>query len=440
MFIFPFFGSYETGLSGEIFGLCVCVKYFLVKGCFFLFSFVSLFIYFKPRKIYSNLQVNFGDRIREILQFQLEDYLNFLLIGAGITNLTLGLTAALRSHSVVIIDRRDHVGGNCFDYFDENSIDIHAYGTHIFHTDNAEVWRFISQFTQWYPYQHEVKALVDGQLVPVPFNFNSIGQLFSKQMAERMITALLSEFEFNKKVPILKLRESKNPDLQYLAAYVYEKIFLHYTEKQWDVRPEDLDPLVTGRVPVFVGRDNRYFQAKYQGIPLEGYTRMFEKMIDHPNIEVRLNTEFDKSMLDEYDHCFFSGAIDEFFGYKFGQLPYRSLRFAFLTFNRPYFQSNSVVNYPNNYDFTRIGEYKYFLDTQSKNTVVSYEYPEAFVLGKNERYYPIINEKNKRLYERYLEEAKNYKNVTFLGRLGDYKYYDMDQAVARALELAKTFC
>jgi UDP-galactopyranose mutase len=370
----------------------------------------------------------------------LEDYLNFLLIGAGITNLTLGLTAALRSHSVVIIDRRDHVGGNCFDYFDENSIDIHAYGTHILHTDDAEVWRFLSQFTQWYPYQHEVKALVDGHLVPVPFNFNSIEQLFPKQMAERMITALLSEFEFNKKVPILKLRESKNPDLQFLAEYVYEKIFLHYTEKQWDVRPEDLDPLVTGRVPVFVGRDNRYFQAKYQGIPLEGYTRMFEKMVDHPNIEVRLNTEFDKSMLEEYDHCFFSGAIDEFFDYKFGQLPYRSLRFDFLTFDRPYFQSNSVVNYPNNYDFTRIGEYKYFLDTQSQNTVVSYEYPEAFVLGKNERYYPIINEENKRLYKKYLEEAKNNKKVTFLGRLGDYKYCDMDQAVARALELAKTFC
>ena len=262
----------------------------------------------------------------------------------------------------------------------------------------------------------------------------SLGGDTVSEKAERMIAALLSEFEFNKKVPILKLRESKNPDLQFLAEYVYEKIFLHYTEKQWDVRPEDLDPLVTGRVPVFVGRDNRYFQAKYQGIPLEGYTRMFEKMVDHPNIEVRLNTEFDKSMLDEYDHCFFSGAIDEFFDYKFGQLPYRSLRFDFLTFNRPYFQSNSVVNYPNNYDFTRIGEYKYFLDTQSQNTVVSYEYPEAFVLGKNERYYPIINEENKRLYEKYLEEAKHNEKVTFLGRLGDYKYYDMDQAVARALE------
>ncbi len=227
--------------------------------------------------------------------------MKILLVGAGITNLSLGKCLAEGGQRVAIIDRKGHIGGNCFDYFDQNSIDIHAYGTHIFHTDDTEVCRFLSQFTQWYPYQHEVKALVDGQLVPVPFNFNSIEQLFSKQMAERMIAALLSEFEFNKKVPILKLRDSKNPDLQFLAEYVYEKIFLHYTEKQWDVRPEDLDPLVTGRVPVFVGRDNRYFQAKYQGIPLEGYTRMFEKMVDHPNIEVRLNTEFDISMLDEYD-------------------------------------------------------------------------------------------------------------------------------------------
>lgn len=163
--------------------------------------------------------------------------MTFLFVGAGISNISLARLLAENGKTVRIIDRKAHIGGNCFDYFDENSIDIHAYGTHIFHTDDAEVWRFLSQFTQWYPYQHEVKALVDGQLVPVPFNFNSIEQLFPKEMAERMITALLSEFEFNKKVPILKLRESKNPDLQFLAEYVYEKIFLHYTEKQWDVRP-----------------------------------------------------------------------------------------------------------------------------------------------------------------------------------------------------------
>ena len=260
--------------------------------------------------------------------------MTLLFVGAGISNLALGRFFAELGHSVSIIDRRNNIGGNCFDYFDENSIDIHAYGAHIFHTNDAEVWRFLSQFTQWYPYQHEVKALVDGKLVPIPFNFNSIEQLFPKQLAERMITALLSEFEFNKNVPILNLRDSKNQDLQFLAEYVYEKIFLHYTEKQWGVRPEDLDPLVTSRVPVFVGRDNRYFQAKYQGIPLEGYTRMFERMVDHPNIKMRLNTDFDKSMLNGCDHCFFSGAIDEFFDYKFGELPYRSLRFDFLTFNR----------------------------------------------------------------------------------------------------------
>lgn len=361
-----------------------------------------------------------------------------LVVGTGITGLSLSYRLAHQYHSVLVIDKRNQIGGNCFDYFDLNHIDIHQYGTHIFHTENQDVWNFLSGFTQWYPYQHEVKALIDGQLVPIPFNFNSIEQLFPQKMAQSLIEALLNEFPFNKKVPILKLRESKNKDLQFLADYVYEKVFLHYTVKQWGVKPEDLDPLVTGRVPVFVGRDNRYFQAKYQGIPLHGYTAMFEKMLNHPNIEVRLNTPFDKSMLKDFDHCFFSGAIDEFFDYQYGELPYRSLKFDFLTFDRPYFQSNSVVNYPCNYDFTRIGEYKYFLGTQSDSTVVSYEYPEPFVLGKNERYYPIINEENKALYSKYLALAEEQPKVTFLGRLGDYRYYDMDQAVARVLELTKS--
>lgn len=361
--------------------------------------------------------------------------MRILIIGCGISGSTLAAALAKRGSEVTLVDMKPHIGGNCFDYFDENHIDIHMYGTHIFHTDNSEVWDFISRFTKWYPYQHEVKALVDGQLVPVPFNFNSIEQLFPKEMADRLIKALLSEFPFNKKVPILKLRESTNKDLQFLAEYVYEKIFLHYTEKQWGVKPEDLDPLVTGRVPVFVGRDNRYFQAKYQGIPLDGYTRMFEKMLEHPNIELCLNTKFKKEMLNEYDHCYYTGPIDEFFDYQLGELPYRSLRFDFLTFNRPYFQSNSVVNYPCNYDFTRIGEYKYFLDTRSDFTTVSYEYPEQYIRGKNERYYPIVNDQNQALYKKYLKLASKQDKVTFLGRLGDYKYYDMDKAMERALSL-----
>lgn len=366
-----------------------------------------------------------------------EEKMNFLVVGCGPSGSCLANRIGDNNNKVVIIDQKDHIGGNCYDYFDSNGIDIHQYGTHIFHTENQDVWNFLSRFTQWYPYQHEVKALIDGQLVPIPFNFNSIEQLFPQKMAHSLIEALLNEFPFNKKVPILKLRESKNKDLQFLAEYVYEKVFLHYTVKQWGVKPEDLDPLVTGRVPVFVGRDNRYFQAKYQGIPLHGYTAMFEKMLNHPNIEVRLGTAFNKEMLKDFDHCFFTGAIDEFFDYQYGELPYRSLKFNFLTFERPYFQSNSVVNYPCNYDFTRIGEYKYFLGTQSDSTVVSYEYPEPFVLGKNERYYPIINEEHKTLYAKYLALADKLENVTFLGRLGDYKYYDMDQAVARVLKLVE---
>ncbi|WP_251570881.1 UDP-galactopyranose mutase [Parasutterella muris] len=361
--------------------------------------------------------------------------MNFLIVGCGITGISLARKLAESSHSVTVIDSRDHIGGNCFDYFDANGIDIHKYGTHIFHTDNEDVWRFLSRFTQWYPYQHEVKALVDGQLVPIPFNFNTIEQLFPAQMANRFIGALLDEFAFNKKIPMLQLRESQSKDLRFLAEYVYEKVFLHYTVKQWGVKPDDLDPLVTGRVPVFIGRDNRYFQAKYQGIPLRGYTEMFRRMLEHTNINLELSKPFDRNYLDKFDRCFYTGPIDEFFNYQLGELPYRSLKFNFLTFNRPYFQCNSVVNYPNNYDFTRIGEYKYFLNIRSPSTVVSYEYPEEFVRGENERYYPVINDKNRTLYQDYLKLASREKNVAFLGRLGDYKYYDMDQAVARVLEL-----
>ena len=365
--------------------------------------------------------------------------MKILIVGCGITGITLARKLVQNSHQVTIVDSRNHIGGNCYDYFNDDGIDVHLYGTHIFHTDNEEVWHFLSQFTQWYPYQHEVKALIDGQLVPIPFNFNSIEQLFSKDVAKRLINALLEEFPFNQKVPILKLRQSKSKDLQFLADYVYEKVFLHYTVKQWGVRPEELDPLVTGRVPVFVGKDNRYFQSKYQGIPLKGYTEMFKNMLDHPSISLELSKQFDKTYLYNFDHCYFTGAIDEYFDYKLGHLPYRSLRFDFLTFDRPYFQKNSVVNYPCNYDFTRIGEYKYFLDTCSSSTVVSYEYPEVFIQGKNERYYPIIDDKNKNLHQRYLALAESEKNVTFLGRLGDYKYYDMDKAVERVFQLLKAY-
>ena len=363
--------------------------------------------------------------------------MNILVVGCGISGVTIGRLMAEKGHKVSIIDQNYHVGGNCYDYFDKNGICVHQYGTHIFHTDSKLVWDFVSRFTQWFPYQHKVLALIDGQLVPIPFNLNSIEKVFPSSIATRLETKLLKHFGFNVKVPILQLRNTGDEDLQFLAEYVYEKVFLQYTLKQWGLKPEELESSVTARVPVYISRDDRYFQNCYQGIPLNGYTEMIKKILHHELIEVHLNTKYDPCMLDQFDHIFFTGAIDEFFDYILGELPYRSLKFEFLTFNRPYFQENAVVNYPCNYEFTRIGEYKYFLDKKKKKTVVSYEYPQNFVVGENERYYPVPSSISRQLYENYLEQGRVFsKKVTFMGRLGDYKYYDMDKAILRAMDIS----
>lgn len=374
-----------------------------------------------------------------------------LIIGCGISGATAARILAEQGNKVTIIDQRNHIGGNCYDHWDRNSICVHDYGTHIFHTDNRQVWDFVSRFTKWYPFQHKVRGLIDGQLVPIPFNLNSIHQVFPAKLAERLEDKLLEKFGYNVKVPILKLRETDDKDLQFLAEYIYKNIFSFYTQKQWDLNPEDLDPAVTGRVPVYISKDNRYFQNRYQGIPLNGYTAIFEKMLDHENITVKLGTKYEdiKDLINgkgegaiKADRILYSGPIDEYYGYSLGELPYRSERFDFIEFDREYFQPEAVINYPNNYTFTRIGEYKHFLDTKSDKTVVSYEYPEPFVRGKNERYYPIVNDTNQSLYNQYKAKAEADKStntipVHFFGRLGDYKYYDMDKAIERAIALVE---
>ena len=367
----------------------------------------------------------------------MQEKIKNLIVGCGFSGATLAYKIATElNEPVTIIDAKNHIGGNCYDYTDETGVCVHQYGTHIFHTNLKEVWDFISQFTKWNPYMHEVRGYIDGQEVPIPFNLNSIHQVFPKSIADKLEEKLISRFGFNVKVPILELRKVGDEDLTFLADYIYEKVFLHYTLKQWGMKPEELDPAVTGRVPVYISRDNRYFQDTYQGIPLNGYTPVVEKMLAHPLITVRLNTDFNQiKETVSYERLFYTGPIDEFFNYELGELPYRSLKFDFVTFDKPYFQSGSVINYPNNYTFTRIGEYKYFLDDKTDKTVVSFEYPQAFELGKNERYYPIVKEENQTLYNRYLEKANNLPNTYFLGRLGDYKYYDMDKAIARALTL-----
>ena len=361
----------------------------------------------------------------------------FLVVGAGISGSVIAnLISQDEYNKITIIDRLDHVGGNCYDYRDENGIMIHKYGSHIFHTSNENVWNYLNKFTSFKTYTHRVRAVIKGEEVEIPFNFGSIHQCFSKELAERIEKKLLSHYKYGAKIPIRDFMEQEDEDLRFLAQFVYDNIFVNYTSKQWGKNPNELDGAVTARVPVLIGYDSRYFQDKYQGIPSEGYTKMIENMLKRPNIEVRLGVDFKDIDISDYDKIFYTGPVDELMGYECGQLPYRSERFVFETYKMEHYQSGAVINYPNDHEYTRIHEYKYYLDDKSDKTVIAKEYPEVFSIGKNERYYPIPTEENDVLYQKIvLGVQKKYSNIYLLGRLGDYKYYDMDKAVARAMEV-----
>ena len=357
-----------------------------------------------------------------------------LIVGAGITGATVARILS-QSESVLVIDRRNHIGGNVYDYKD-SGITVHKYGPHAFHTNNQEVWEFLSKYTDWHPFELRIKVVINGKPVTLPFNLKTIHEVFDEGDAKRYEKKLVSTFEQEKKIPILDLMKSDDDDLKLLADFVYENVFKNYTIKQWGITPEEIDPSVMARVPVLVSYDDRYFQDRFQGIPKNGYTKMIENMLGNQNIETRLNTDF-KDLNEKFDRIIYTGAIDEFFDYKYGKLPYRSLRFDIQTFDKEYFQATAITNYPNDHDYTRITEHKHFLNEKTSKTIVSYEYPQAFEEGKNERYYPINNAESSILYTKYLEESKKLGNVYFVGRLGDYKYYNMDQAVARGIEFCK---
>lgn len=360
-----------------------------------------------------------------------------LIVGCGLSGAVLAERLASQlGEEVLIIDKRSHIGGNVYDYKDKNGITIHQYGPHVFHTKEKHVFDYLSQFTEWHLFMYRVKAVIDGNEVNIPFNLDTIYKVFPPAMAERLEKKLIDTFGFNVKIPILELRKTKDKELDFLANYIYEKAFLGYTVKQWGLKPEELDESVTSRVPIYISRDDRYFQDKYQALPIHGYTKVVEKILDNPLIKVQLNTDFEKVKNDiDYERLFYTGPIDAFFGYKYGHLPYRSLNLKFVEYDREYFQSGPQINYSENYDFTRVVEYKYYLDEKSDKTVVSYEYPEAFEEGKNDRYYPVPNASSHEIYNKYLADTKQLNNVYFFGRLGDYKYYNMDQTVARALAL-----
>ncbi len=376
-----------------------------------------------------------------------------VVIGSGIAGAAAArVLAEEQGKQVLVLERRPHIGGNCYDREDEYGILIHQYGPHIFHTGDEEVYAWLSRFTDWYEFGHEVVARVGERLIPVPFNLNTLKMVYGEEKGERLAGKLANTFGAGARVPILKLREQTDPEIQAIADFVYENIFLKYTMKQWGQKPEEIDPAVTGRVPVVISYDNRYFGDKYQGMPKDGYTPMFEKILAHPGIEVRTGTdareilelrkEEGKVYLEgrEFDGAvIYTGAADELFGCRYGRLPYRSLRFDFEHYRIPDYQGHSVVNYTVSEEFTRITEFKHLTGQKAEGTTIVKEYPFAYTGAEGEiPYYAILNEENLALYQRYAALAEKFPDFYLLGRLAEYKYYNIDAMAARALGLARS--
>lgn len=370
-----------------------------------------------------------------------------VIIGAGVAGCVAARELAEAGREVLVLEQREHIGGNCYDELDEHGILIHKYGPHIFHTREPRAYDYLSRFTKWYAFGHEVVANVHGTLIPVPFNLNTLHMVYDKEKADELEKKLIEAFGMESRVPILKLRQHSDPDIRQIADYVYENIFLHYTMKQWGQTPEEIDPAVTERVPVLISYDNRYFQEPYQGMPLDGYTPMFKAMLDHPGIRVMTGVDARTRLSFEGEQVFFdgeafegeviyTGPLDELFDCRFGRLPYRSLHFDFEYLEQEDYQGHSVVNYTVSEDFTRITEFKYLTGQKAPGTTIVREYPFAYTGAKGEiPYYSIANEENQKLYERYKELLDKIPNVYVLGRLAEYKYYNIDAMVLRALML-----
>ncbi len=358
---------------------------------------------------------------------------DYLIVGAGFAGSVLAerLAAGLGKR-VLVVDRRPHIGGNAYDYHDDAGVLIHRYGPHIFHTNAQRIVDYLSNFTQWRPYAHRVLAQVGEQQVPIPINMTTLNRLYGLQLStEEQAAAFLA----SRAEPVADIQTSEDVVINQVGRELYETFFRGYTRKQWGLDPSQLDKSVTSRVPTRTNDDDRYFTDTFQQMPLHGYTRMFERMLDHPNIKVMLNTDY-REICDEleYDQLVYSGPVDEYFDYCYGKLPYRSLRFEHSTLDQEHFQAVATVNYPDEaVAYTRITEYKHLTGQQHPSTSITREYPSA----EGDPYYPIPRAENAELYRRYERLAAETPKVTFLGRLGTYKYYNMDQVVGQALALYK---
>ena len=354
---------------------------------------------------------------------------DYLIVGAGYAGSVLAERLARGSgKKVLLVDRRSHIGGNAYDCYDDAGILIHKYGPHIFHTNSREVFEYLSTFTEWRPYEHRVRASVDGQLVPIPTNLDTINQLYGLKLNSMEVETFFSSVAEARE----SIRTSEDVVVARVGRELYEKFFRGYTRKQWGLDPSQLDAMVTSRVPVRTNRDDRYFTDTYQAMPQRGYTRMFEAMLDHPNIKILLNCDY-RDVKDEiaYDKLIFTGPVDEFFDYRYGKLPYRSLRFDFRTVNQEWFQPVAVVNYPNEHLYTRVTEFKHLTGQEHPKSTMVYEFPQS----EGDPYYPVPRPENAELYKKYQALAEATPDVQFVGRLATYKYYNMDQVVGQALSV-----
>ena len=352
---------------------------------------------------------------------------DFLIVGAGFAGCVLAERLANGSGKrVLICDKRPHIGGNAYDYYNEDGILIHKYGPHIFHTNSRDVFEYLSRFTEWREYQHRVLASVDGMLVPIPINLDTINKLYGLNLSAHEVRAFFEKVR-EKREPVLT---SEDVVVNAVGKELYEKFFKNYTKKQWDLDPSELDAAVTARVPTRSNRDDRYFTDKYQAMPRHGYTKMFEKMLDSPNITIALNCDYrDVAKEVRYAEMVYTGPVDSYFDFCFGKLPYRSLEFKHETHDCETYQPAPVVNYPNEQPYTRVTEFKYLTGQTHRKTSIVYEYPQA----EGDPYYPIPRKENADLYHKYKTLADKEKGVHFVGRLATYKYYNMDQIVAQAL-------
>jgi UDP-galactopyranose mutase len=357
---------------------------------------------------------------------------DYLIVGAGFAGSVMAERLASQHHArVLVIDRRAHIAGNAYDFYDEAGILVHRYGPHIFHTNSRKIFDYLSLFTVWRPYEHRVQASVDGQLVPIPINVDTLNKLYGLNLT----CSQVEEFLRSVAEPRDAIRTSEDVVVRRVGRALYEKFFRNYTRKQWDLDPSELDASVTARVPVRTSRDDRYFTDVYQAMPLHGYTKMFDQILNHPNIRIMLKADFREVQKEfSFREVIFTGKVDEYFDYCLGKLPYRSLRFEHQTHDCGRFQPAAVVNYPNEHAYTRVTEFKYLTGQKHPKTSVVYEYP----CSEGDPYYPVPQPKNNELYQRYKAMADLTPNVHFIGRLGTYKYYNMDQVVGQALQLFQT--